>query len=171
MLNNLLSGEFLALGGAALASLFAGIGSAKGVGIAGEAAAGVVSEDPNKFGQVLLLQALPGTQGIYGLLIAFIVMVKVGLLGGDGMMELTVVQGAEIFAACLPIAFVGLISGISQGKAAAAGRYAGREKTQRAGKGYAVCSDGRNIRRSGSVGFLPDAQQHPAVINKTEKEE
>ena len=117
MLNNLLSGEFLALGGAALASLFAGIGSAKGVGIAGEAAAG----DPNKFGQVLLLQALPGTQGIYGLLIAFIVMVKVGLLGGDGMMELTVVQGAEIFAACLPIAFVGLISGISQGKAAAAG--------------------------------------------------
>ena len=120
MLNNLLSGEFLALGGAALASLFAGIGSAKGVGIAGEAA-GVVSEDPNKFGQVLLLQALPGTQGIYGLLIAFIVMVKVGLLGGDGMMELTVVQGAEIFAACLPIAFVGLISGISQGKAAAAG--------------------------------------------------
>ena len=108
MLNNLLSGEFLALGGAALASLFAGIGSAKGVGIAGEAAAGVVSEDPNKFGQVLLLQALPGTQGIYG-------------LGGDGMMELTVVQGAEIFAACLPIAFVGLISGISQGKAAAAG--------------------------------------------------
>ena len=107
MLNNLLSGEFLALGGAALASLFAGIGSAKGVGIAGEAAAGVVSEDPNKFGQVLLLQALPGTQGIYGLLIAFIVMVKVGLLGGDGMMELTVVQGAEIFAACLPIAFVG----------------------------------------------------------------
>ena len=89
MLNNLLSGEFLALGGAALASLFAGIGSAKGVGIAGEAAAGVVSEDPNKFGQVLLLQALPGTQGIYGLLIAFIVMVKVGLLGGDGMMELT----------------------------------------------------------------------------------
>ena len=118
MLNNLLSGEFLALGGAALASLFAGIGSAKGVGIAGEAAAGVVSEDPNKFGQVLLL---PGTQGIYGLLIAFIVMVKVGLLGGDGMMELTVVQGAEIFAACLPIAFVGLISGISQGKAAAAG--------------------------------------------------
>ena len=121
MLNNLLSGEFLALGGAALASLFAGIGSAKGVGIAGEAAAGVVSEDPNKFGQVLLLQALPGTQGIYGLLIAFIVMVKVGLLGGDGMMELTVVQGAEIFAACLPIAFVGLISGISQGQAAAAG--------------------------------------------------
>ena len=69
-MSNLISGEFLALLGGALAALFAGIGSAKGVGIAGEAAAGVVSEDPNKFGQVLLLQALPGTQGIYGLLIA-----------------------------------------------------------------------------------------------------
>ena len=119
-MSNLISGEFLALLGGALAALFAGIGSAKGVGLAGEAAAGVVSEDPNKFGQVLLLQALPGTQGIYGLLIAFIVMVKVGLLSGS-MAELSVVQGASIFAACMPIAFVGLISGISQGKAAAAG--------------------------------------------------
>ena len=81
----------------------------------------MVSEDPNKFGQVLLLQALPGTQGIYGLLIAFIVMVKVGLLGGDGMLDLTIAQGASIFAAALPIGIVGLCSAIAQGKAAAAG--------------------------------------------------
>ena len=114
-------GTVLALTGAALAVILAGMGSAYGVGVAGQAASGVVSEDPSKFAKVLIMQLLPGTQGIYGLLIAFIVMVKVGLLGGDGMMELTVVQGAEIFAACLPIAFVGLISGISQGKAAAAG--------------------------------------------------
>ena len=56
MVESLFSGEFLALLGAATAAL-AGIGSAMGVGVAGEAAAGVVSEDPNKFGQVLLLQA------------------------------------------------------------------------------------------------------------------
>ena len=87
------SGQFYALAGAALAALLAGIGSAKGIGIAGEAAAGVVSEDPNKFGQVLVLQALPGTQGIYGLLIAFIILLKVGLLGGDGMVDITVSQG------------------------------------------------------------------------------
>lgn len=120
MVESLFSGEFLALTGAAIAAL-AGIGSAIGVGIAGEAAAGVVSEDPGKFGQVLLLQALPGTQGIYGLLIAFLVMVKVGLLGGDGMVELTMIQGAGIFAAALPIGLVGIFSGIAQGKAAAAG--------------------------------------------------
>ena len=65
-------GVVLALLGAVLAALFAGIGSAIGVGIAGEAAAGVVTEDPNKFSKVLVLQLLPGTQGIYGLLIGFI---------------------------------------------------------------------------------------------------
>jgi len=121
MIETLISGEMLALLGGALGAALAGIGSAVGVGVAGQAAAGVVSEDPNKFGQVLLLQALPGTQGIYGLLIAFLVMVKVGLLGGNGMLDLSVMQGAAIFAACLPIGLVGLISGISQGKAAASG--------------------------------------------------
>ena len=65
-------GVVLALAGAVLAALVAGIGSAVGVGMAGEAAAGVVTEDPSKFGKVLLLQLLPGTQGIYGLLIGFV---------------------------------------------------------------------------------------------------
>lgn len=120
-MDGLISGEMLALLGGALGAALAGIGSALGVGIAGRAAAGVVSEDPNKFGQVLLLQALPGTQGIYGLLIAFLVMVKVGLLGGEGMVPLSVTEGAAIFASCLPIGLVGLISAISQGKAAASG--------------------------------------------------
>ena len=114
------SGQFYALLGAATAAL-AGIGSAIGIGIAGQAAAGVVSEDPNKFGQVLVLQALPGTQGIYGLLIAFIILLKVGLLGGSGMVDITVSQGAFIFAASLPIGLVGIFSAIAQGKAAAAG--------------------------------------------------
>ena len=65
-------GMFFGLLGAAVAVLFAGAGSALGVGIAGRAAAGVVTEDPNKFAQVLILQLLPGTQGIYGLLVGFI---------------------------------------------------------------------------------------------------
>jgi V/A-type H+-transporting ATPase subunit K len=114
-------GMFFGLLGAAVAVLFAGAGSALGVGIAGRAAAGVVTEDPNKFAQVLILQLLPGTQGIYGLLIAFIVLVKVGMLGGDGMIDLTVAQGASIFAASVPIGLVGIFSGYAQGKAAASG--------------------------------------------------
>lgn len=112
-------GMSLAVAGAAVAALFAGAGSALGVGIAGQAAAGVVSEDPEKFGQALILQALPGTQGIYGLLIAFIIVLKVGLLGAP--LEVSVISGLSILMASLPIGIVGLISGIAQGKAAAAG--------------------------------------------------
>lgn len=113
-------GTMLAILGASLAAI-AGIGSAIGVGIAGEAAAGVVAEDPKKFGQTLIMQALPGTQGIYGLLIAFIIMLKIGLMGGSGILDLTVAQGAAILAAAAPIGLVGVFSAIAQGKAAAAG--------------------------------------------------
>ena len=42
-------GIVYALLGAALAVLLAGAGSSIGVGIAGQAAAGVVTEDPSKF--------------------------------------------------------------------------------------------------------------------------
>jgi len=66
-------GIALAIGGAAIAACACG-GSGLGVGAAGEAASGVIAEDPNKFGQTLLLQALPGTQGIYGLLMAFLIL-------------------------------------------------------------------------------------------------
>ena len=77
-----MSGIVWALLGAAISVALAGIGSAIGVGTAGRAAAGVVTEDPDKFAKVLLLQLLPGTQGIYGLLVAFLALSKVGILGG-----------------------------------------------------------------------------------------
>lgn len=112
-------GQILALLGAALAALLAGIGSARGVGIAGETSAGVVAENPDLFGKVLVLQLLPGTQGIYGFLIAFIVLIKTNFLGG--MIPLTVTQGMLILIGCLPIAIVGLVSAILQGRVAAAG--------------------------------------------------
>lgn len=111
----------LALLGAALAGGLSGIGSAKGTGLVGEAAAGLVTEDPSKFGQTLLLQALPGTQGLYGLLIAFLVLQKVGIVGGTGLLPISPQNGVYILAACIPIAIVGYSSAISQGRTAAAG--------------------------------------------------
>ena len=113
------NGNFLAVLGAALAVGLGGIGSAKGVGIAGEAAAGLIAEDPDKFGQTLILQALPGTQGIYGFLVGIMVMLNCGFLGGNA--ALTAAQGMYVLAACLPCALTGLISGIHQGRVAAAG--------------------------------------------------
>ena len=112
-------GLVYALRGAAAAVFLAGAGSALGVGIAGQAASGVVTEDPSKFAKVLVMQLLPGTQGIYGLLVGFITLSKIGLLGG-GAAELTPQTGLLILAACLPVGIVGLISGKSQGQCSAA---------------------------------------------------
>ena len=109
-------GQILALAGAACAALVSGIGSAKGVGMAGEASAGVVSENPEVFGKCLVLQLLPGTQGIYGFLIAFIVLLRPNVLGG--MVPLTTTQGRLVFVGCMPVAIVGLISAIYQGRVA-----------------------------------------------------
>ena len=112
-------GGVYAILGAALASLLAGIGSAIGVAIAGQAAAGVTTEDPSKFVKVMILQLLPGTQGIYGLLIAYITLTKIGLLSGN-MVDISASTGLMVLAACLPLAVVGLISAIHQGKTSVA---------------------------------------------------
>lgn len=110
-------GIFYALLGAALATFLAGSGSAIGVGMGGRAAAGVLTEKPELFAKVLILQLLPGTQGIYGLLVAFVVLGKIGVLGGVAP---TAAQGLLFLAACLPIGVAGLISAIHQGKASVA---------------------------------------------------
>ncbi|MEF9946202.1 MAG: V-type ATP synthase subunit K [Lachnospiraceae bacterium] len=126
-------GIVYALLGAALAVLLAGAGSSIGVGTAGQAAAGVVTEDPSKFAKVLILQLLPGTQGIYGLLVGFITLSKVGLLGGQ-MANITPQTGLLILAACLPIGIVGLVSGKYQGQAAVAAIGVVAKKPEQFGK-------------------------------------
>ncbi|MFQ6069768.1 MAG: V-type ATP synthase subunit K [Candidatus Aminicenantales bacterium] len=113
-------GLTLAIFGGAAACILGGIGSAIGVGLAGQASSGVMSEDPGKFGSLLLLVALPGTQGIYGFLSAFLVILKLQLTAGK-VVELTVFNGWQILVACLPVAFAGLVSGIHQGKVCASG--------------------------------------------------
>ena len=95
------------------------VGSAKGTGMVGEAANGLLTEDPSKFGKVLILQALPGTQGIYGLITAFLIIFKIGVLGTP--VELTAAQGAYFLMAALPIGVVGLFSAIRQARVAVAG--------------------------------------------------
>ena len=111
-----------------VASIFSGIGSAKGVGIAGEAAAALIKEQPEKFVQALILQLLPGTQGIYGFIIAFFIMQKM-----SATMPLS--SGLYLLMAALPIAFTGLLSGIAQGKVAAAGVQILAKKPEESTKG------------------------------------
>lgn len=109
-------GNFFAILGAALAFFLAGAGSAKGVSIAGEAASGVVAEDTDKFVSVMILEALPSTQGIYGFVIAFMIMAKITEVGT----AITAAQGIALLIAGLPIGIVGLFSGVYQGRVAAA---------------------------------------------------
>ena len=129
---NTIGGYALGLLGAGLAALLAGIGSAKGTGIAGEAGAGLVSEDPSKFGKAMILQVIPGTQGLYGFVIWFIAFNK--LVPG-----MSVAEGLQVLAACLPIALGGLLSGIAQGKVAAASVNILAKKPDDWSKGMILC--------------------------------
>lgn len=114
--------------GVALAVGLSGIGSAKGVGLVGESAASLMTEQPEKFGKALVLQLLPGTQGLYGFVIGFLVLNKLSA-------QTTFAQGLYLFFACLPIAIAGLWSGISQGKTAAAGIQILAKKPEQTTKG------------------------------------
>ena len=130
---NTIGGSALGLLGAALAAFLACVGSAKGTGITGEAGAGLVSEDPSKFGSALILQVIPGTQGLYGFVIFFLAYGKIAGL------DLTVAQGMQIIAACLPIGIGGLLSAIAQGKVAAASVNILAKKPDDWSKGMIMC--------------------------------
>lgn len=108
----IINGQLLAYLGAVVAFLVAGFGSSKGVGLAGQVGAGVLTEDPGKFVPVMILEALASTQAIYGFVIAFFIINKV-----DPSMSIQ--QGLYLFAAGLPVGIVGYVSAIWQGKVAA----------------------------------------------------
>ena len=110
-----MNGIFFALLGASIATALAGVGSARGVGSAAQAAMGVLSEDSSKFGKMLVLTLLPGT---HGFIVGFLILVSGGVLGGTAP---TIGQGLAYFAASLAIGIGGMISGFAQGKAAVSG--------------------------------------------------
>lgn len=100
--------------GAASAVFLGGIGSAKGCGMVGKAATGIVAEEPEKFGQALILQLLPGTQGLYGFIIGFLIALQ--LATGPSLY-----QGVYLFIAALPVGILGLVSAVHQAATATAG--------------------------------------------------
>ena len=107
-------GVLVAALGIVLAVILSGIGSARGVGMVGEAATGIIIEEPEKFGKSLVLQLLPGTQGLYGFVIGLMAM-------GSLRLDMTMVEGLYIFIACLPIIFVEYFSALFQARVAVAG--------------------------------------------------
>ena len=111
----LTTGGAIGMLGAGLAVCLAGAGSARGTGLAGEAGTGLLCEDPSKFGKVMILQVIPGTQGLYGLVIGFLCLMRMGVFNGT-YVDMSLQEGLRYFAACMPIAIGGGISAWRQAR-------------------------------------------------------
>ena len=133
-----IGGMALALLGAGLAVGLSCVGSAKGTGIAGEAGTGLLSQDPSKSGKVMVLQLLPGTQGLYGLVVWFFALIQMGMLDGSAA-GMSVAEGLQYFAACMPMALGGLLSAIAQGRVAAGSINILAKKPDDWSKGMVLC--------------------------------
>ena len=107
-------GSFFASLGIAIAVFLSGMGSALGVGSTGQAAAALLKEQPEKFVNALILQLLPGTQGLYGFAIGMMIFIKI-------KPEMALQHGVALFLASLPVAIVGFFSAKHQGRVATAG--------------------------------------------------
>lgn len=134
-----MNGLTLALIGAITATLLSGIGSAIGVGITARAASGVLSEKPGLFGKLLVLVALPTTNGIYGFLISILILVQTGVIGG-AVVDVSMNEGWKYLFVSLPVGIVGIFAGISQAKAAASAIYMTGKKPELSARGIVMAS-------------------------------
>jgi len=130
LFTDIISGFGIAFIGVGVAIFLAGVGSSIGVGIAGEAASGVVAEEPERFGRVLLLQALPGTQGVYGFIAGFLALQQISAIGA----AMTVDQGRAFLFACAPVAIACLVSGVFQGRVSVSAMQIVAKKPEESGK-------------------------------------
>jgi len=125
-------GIVFALLGAAIAVTIPGVSSAIGIGYVGQASAGAMSDNPKNFGRFLVLLALPGTQGIYGFVIAFLILQKIGIVAGN-IVPLTDAQGLALLLVGIPVGIGGLTA-IFQGKVCTAGVGLTAKRPEESGK-------------------------------------
>lgn len=132
----------LAIGflGASLAVGLSCAGSAKGCGTVGEAGTGLLAVDPSKFGKVLILQILPGTLGLFGLVVWFFALLQMGVFGSAyDPLALTVSDGLRVAGACLPVSIGCFSAGIAMGRVASAAMNLMASKPKEWGKGILLC--------------------------------
>lgn len=127
-----MAGVDWALLGGGIAAVLGGIGSAVGITLASSVAAGIVTEDGAKFGKLIPLAAMPGTQGIYGFITAVLVLVLFGIFDGD--FTLSGAAGFKVFLACQPVAWLCMVTAIFQGRTAGAAAGIVARRDEDAGK-------------------------------------
>ena len=113
-----MDGNVIAIIGAALAVALTGIGSAIGMCWVQQSAAGLVSEEPEKYGKTLILQLIPSSNALYGFVVGFLVFINMPFMGGAGY---AFGEGLLVFACCLPIAIVGMVACLAQAKVCVSG--------------------------------------------------
>ena len=104
----------LAYLGVALMVGFCGLASAIGTSICGITAVGAMKKNPGKFGSYMFMSTLPSTQGLYGFAAYF-------LISGFLVPEITMLQGAAIFAGGILMAAAGISSAYMQARVCANG--------------------------------------------------
>jgi len=127
-------GLILVVAGAVMVMVISGIGASIGVSLAGQAAAGVMSEDPEKFGRMLPLIGIAGTQGFYGFIVGYLTLDKFSLVFKPTVTMPTLSQGIEIFAICAVVSLVECISAVYQGKVSVSSIYLVAKKPEQAGR-------------------------------------
>lgn len=134
-----IGGLGFAILGAALTAGLCCIGSAKGTGMVGEAAAGLTSEDPDKSTKCLILQVLPVLRACTALWPCSWCWAR-WAYSAAAPMDITLTQGLSFFAACLPI-MLGLAGSapIFQGRVAAASVNIVAKRPEAATKGIIYC--------------------------------
>lgn len=133
------TGLVIALLGVAISALLGPIGSTIGMSKAGKAASGVLPEKPELYGRALVIQAIPGTQAIYGFLVAVLFLSSLGIVGGE-LATLSTAEGLAYLMAALPVSAVGLASGIYQGKVAASAITMAGKNTELATRGMILAA-------------------------------
>ncbi len=131
-------GMIIGMLGGGFAAALCCVGSAKGTGIAGEAGAGLLREKPDMFSKVLILQVIPGTQGLYGFVIWAMSIIWMGVLNGSAV-GMSITTGILYAVACLPIAIGGCFSAVYQGRVAVSSIQLLAKQPDSMGKGVMLC--------------------------------
>jgi V/A-type H+-transporting ATPase subunit K len=126
----------LALFGVGISVGLGAAGSSLGSGAVARVGASLLSKEPQKFPQALVLAALPSSQALYGFLYGIIILLQTGLLNGQITVDSATAFG--FMASAIPVGVAALFSGYAQGQVAASAIKIVAEKPENLNQGIVL---------------------------------